>query len=47
LMYSDQLIGGLLVTTAFSALSEVETPVRFVNVVFGIWHLACCSATVS
>jgi hypothetical protein len=35
--HSDHLVGALVVTVAVIALAEVARPLRFVNVVFGVW----------
>ena len=34
---SDHLVGALIVTVAVIAMAEVARPLRFVNVVFGLW----------
>ena len=37
---SDHLIGALVLTTAVIAMAEVARPLRFVNVLFGLWLVA-------
>jgi nucleoside-diphosphate-sugar epimerase len=37
---SDHMVGGLVVTVAIIAMAEVARPVRFVNVLFGLWLIA-------
>jgi magnesium-transporting ATPase (P-type) len=37
---SDHLVGALVVTVAVSAAAEVARPLRFVNVLFGLWLIA-------
>lgn len=37
---SDHLVGALAVTTAVIAMAEVARPLRFVNVLFGLWLIA-------
>ncbi len=37
---SDHLIGALTVTVAVIAMAEVARPVRFINVLFGLWLIA-------
>lgn len=34
---SDHLMGALVITTAVTAMAEVARPLRFVNVLFGLW----------
>jgi nucleoside-diphosphate-sugar epimerase/uncharacterized membrane protein len=34
---SDHLIGALIITVAVSAMAEVARPLRFINVLFGLW----------
>jgi hypothetical protein len=34
---SDHLVGALVITTAVIAMAEVARPLRFLNVVFGVW----------
>jgi SPW repeat len=34
---SDHLIGALVITVAVSAMAEVARPLRFINVLFGLW----------
>ena len=35
--HSDHLVGALVVTVAVIAMAEVARPLRFVNVLFGVW----------
>ena len=37
---SDHLVGALVLTTAVIAMAEVARPVRFINVLFGLWLIA-------
>lgn len=37
---SDHLVGALVVTVAIIAMAEVARPLRFLNVLFGIWLIA-------
>ncbi len=37
---SDHLVGALVVTVAIIAMAEVARPLRFVNVLFGLWLIA-------
>src|SRR3546814_15805969 len=37
---SDHLVGALVITVAISAMAEVARPLRFVNVLFGLWLIA-------
>ncbi len=37
---SDHLVGALVLTTAVIAMAEVARPLRFVNVLFGLWLIA-------
>lgn len=37
---SDHMVGALIVTTAVIAMAEVARPVRFLNIVFGLWLVA-------
>lgn len=37
---SDHLVGSLAITTAVIALAEVARPLRFFNVLFGLWLIA-------
>jgi hypothetical protein len=37
---SDHLIGALVITVAVSAMAEVARPLRFINVLFGLWLIA-------
>lgn len=37
---SDHLIGALVITISFIAMAEVGRPVRFINVLFGLWLIA-------
>ncbi len=34
---SDHLVGALIITVAICAMAEVARPLRFINVLFGIW----------
>ncbi|PXX95795.1 NAD-dependent epimerase/dehydratase family protein [Halomonas sp. LBP4] len=34
---SDHLVGALVITVAVSAMAEVARPLRFINVLFGLW----------
>lgn len=38
--HSDHLVGALIVTVAVMALAEVGRPLRFINVLFGLWLIA-------
>jgi nucleoside-diphosphate-sugar epimerase/uncharacterized membrane protein len=37
---SDHLVGALIITVAVCAMAEVARPLRFINVLFGIWVIA-------
>jgi hypothetical protein len=37
---SDHLIGALIITVAVSAMAEVARPLRFINLLFGLWLIA-------
>lgn len=37
---SDHLIGALAITVAVIAMAEVARPVRFINILFGLWLIA-------
>ena len=37
---SDHLVGALVVTVAIIAMAEVARPLRFLNVLFGLWLIA-------
>ena len=37
---SDHLVGALAITVAVSAMAEVARPLRFINVLFGLWLIA-------
>ncbi|WP_022698128.1 NAD-dependent epimerase/dehydratase family protein [Euryhalocaulis caribicus] len=37
---SDHLVGALVMTVAIIAMAEVARPVRFLNIVFGVWLVA-------
>ncbi|MDQ3446047.1 MAG: SPW repeat protein, partial [Pseudomonadota bacterium] len=37
---SDHLVGALILTVAVIAMAEVARPLRFLNVVFGLWLMA-------
>ncbi len=37
---SDHLVGALVLTVAVSAMAEVARPLRFVNLLFGLWLVA-------
>ncbi|MEQ8396136.1 NAD-dependent epimerase/dehydratase family protein [Thalassobaculum sp.] len=37
---SDHLVGALVITVAVSAMAEVARPLRFINVLFGLWLIA-------
>ena len=37
---SDHLVGALVVTVAVIAMAEVARPLRFINILFGIWLIA-------
>lgn len=37
---SDHLVGALVITMAVIAMSEVARPLRFINVLFGLWLIA-------
>jgi len=37
---SDHLVGALIVTVAVIAMAEVARPLRFLNIVFGLWLIA-------
>src|SRR3546814_16068970 len=34
---SDHLVGALVITVAVSAMAEVARPLRFINLLFGLW----------
>lgn len=34
---SDHLAGALIITVAVCAMAEVARPLRFINILFGIW----------
>ena len=34
---SDHLVGSLVITTAVIAMAEVARPLRFINILFGLW----------
>lgn len=36
----DHLVGSLVIVVAFAAFAEVGRPLRFINVLFGVWLLA-------
>jgi hypothetical protein len=37
---SDHLVGALVITVAACAMAEVARPLRFLNVLFGLWLIA-------
>jgi nucleoside-diphosphate-sugar epimerase len=37
---NDHLVGALLITVAICAMAEVARPLRFINVLFGVWLVA-------
>ena len=37
---SDHLVGALVITVAVMAMAEVARPLRFINVLFGLWLIA-------
>jgi hypothetical protein len=37
---SDHLVGALVITVAVIAMAEVARPLRFINVLFGVWLIA-------
>ena len=37
---SDHLVGSLVIVVAVTAFAEVARPVRFINIVFGLWLMA-------
>lgn len=37
---SDHLVGALVITVAVIAMAEVARPLRFINVLFGLWLIA-------
>jgi nucleoside-diphosphate-sugar epimerase len=38
--YSDHLVGALVITVAVCAMAEVARPLRFINLLFGLWLIA-------
>jgi hypothetical protein len=34
---SDHLVGALVITLAVCAMAEVARPLRFINILFGLW----------
>lgn len=37
---SDHLVGALIITVAVCAMAEVGRPLRFINIMFGVWLIA-------
>jgi hypothetical protein len=37
---SDHLVGALIITVAVCAMAEVARPLRFINMLFGIWLMS-------
>jgi SPW repeat len=37
---SDHLVGALVITVAVCAMAEVARPLRFINLLFGLWLIA-------
>jgi hypothetical protein len=37
---SDHVVGGLVITVAIIAMAEVARPLRFINLLFGLWLIA-------
>ena len=37
---SDHLVGALIITVAVCAMAEVARPLRFLNILFGLWLVA-------
>jgi hypothetical protein len=37
---SDHLVGALVITVAVCAMAEIARPLRFINLLFGLWLIA-------